>query len=56
MCKLRNNCTSALHFLMINRNFDLDSIRKQCRKDETKSLENFEDLVNSKIDLEIETI
>ena len=40
-------------FLMIDENFDLDSMRKQCRKDETKNLEN---LVSSKIDLEIETI
>ena len=40
-------------FLMIDENFDLDSMRKQCRKDETKNLEN---LVSSKIDLEIEAI
>ena len=39
--------------LMIDENFDLDSMRKQCRKDETKSLEN---LVSSKIDLEIEAV
>ena len=40
-------------FLMINENFNLNSIKKQCRKNETKNFENF---VNSKIDFEIETI
>ena len=40
-------------FLMINENFDLISMKKQCRKNETKNFENF---VNSKIDFEIETI
>ena len=39
--------------LMINKNSDLNSMKKQCRKDETKNFENF---VNQKIDFEIETI
>ena len=40
MCKLRNICTNVLHFLIIDRNFNLNLIKKQYRKNKTKNFVN----------------